>query len=70
MKVKVGEICKSCKYHRTRWTGGCDYSEIMKRSRLFTDGKRIEKGYCDKYEEGKRKEYDPKIWRNRGVKGD
>ena len=61
-KVKVGDICHKCKYYSSRtWT--CDYCNIMRRSRLYTDGVRIDSEYCDKFIEGKR-EYNAVDWNN------
>lgn len=64
--VKVGAICKTCKYCGGEWVRGCNYLDIEGHSRMFTDGKRIPTGYCDKYVEGQRVEYDPTAWKNQG----
>lgn len=58
--VKVGTICKGCKYCSRR-TGVCDYRLITGKSRLITNSIRIDPDFCDKYSEGKR-EYDRGQW--------
>lgn len=56
--VKTGEICKKCIYYGGQ-TETCDYRLMTNKSRLVTDGKRIDPQYCDKYVAGKR-EFDAK----------
>jgi len=65
MRVEVGEICESCMYYSNR-SRTCDFSLINHSSRLYTNGKRVEDGYCDKYVGGKRC-YDAHVWKNTGV---
>ena len=63
--VEVGENCKKCKYYGSQ-TNSCDYILITRRSMMFTDGKRIDPKYCDKFVNEKR-EYDGHLWKERYI---
>ena len=66
MKVKVGvEVCESCCYFSAR-TETCDFALVNHKSRLYTNGVRIEDGYCDNYCGGERV-YNAHAWKNAGV---
>ena len=62
MKVKIEGACENCCYFSSR-TETCDFALINHKSRLYTNGVRIEDGYCDKFVKGKR-DYDGHDWKN------
>lgn len=70
-KIRVGALCHKCKYWSGR-TRTCDYCNIMRQSRLYTNGKRLDPKFCNKFVMGKR-EYSTegaKAWKNGKTNGE
>ena len=60
LKIRVGKKCHRCKYFSQR-TKTCDYCNIMRQSRLYTNGVRLDPRLCNKFVAGRR-DYDPRLW--------
>lgn len=60
MQIRVGKKCHRCKYFSQR-TKTCDYCNIMRQSRLYTNGVRLDPRLCNKFVAGRR-DYNPHPW--------
>lgn len=60
LQIRVGKKCHRCKYFSQR-TKTCDYCNIMRQSRLYTNGVRLDPRLCNKFVVGRR-DYDPRLW--------
>lgn len=60
LQIRVGKKCHRCKYFSQR-TKTCDYCNIMRQSRLYTNGVRLDPRLCNKFVAGRR-DYNPHPW--------